>query len=98
MLYIKYIEIYRKLEECYDQIVHPQKRIFIKKVLIDADRLCCKLDEMVKRRGTFDCRVWISPPAAVTVEDDWPLQPLQKYQQILSFVEEQGLIDLSNNL
>ena len=23
VLYIKYIEIYRKLEECYDQIVHP---------------------------------------------------------------------------
>ena len=33
VLYIKYIEIYRKLEECYDQMVHPQKRIFIKKVL-----------------------------------------------------------------
>jgi hypothetical protein len=32
-LYIKYIDIYRKLEECYDQMVHPQKRIFIKKVL-----------------------------------------------------------------
>ena len=29
-LYIKYIDIYRKLEECYDQMVHPQKRIFIK--------------------------------------------------------------------
>merc|ERR1712083_884167 len=33
VLYIKYIEIYRRLEECYDQMVHPQKRIFIKKVL-----------------------------------------------------------------
>jgi len=22
-LYIKYIDIYRKLEECYDQMVHP---------------------------------------------------------------------------
>jgi hypothetical protein len=22
-LYIKYIDIHRKLEECYDQIVHP---------------------------------------------------------------------------
>ena len=32
-LYIKYIDIYRKLEECYDQMVHPQKRIYIKKVL-----------------------------------------------------------------
>ena len=32
-LYIKYIEIYRKLEEWYDQIVHPQKRASIKPVL-----------------------------------------------------------------
>ena len=23
VLYIKYIEIYRRLEECYDQMVHP---------------------------------------------------------------------------
>lgn len=23
VLYIKYIDIYRKLEECYDQCVHP---------------------------------------------------------------------------
>ena len=32
-LYIRYIEIYRKIEECYDQMVHPQKRIFMKKIL-----------------------------------------------------------------
>merc|ERR1712048_987502 len=31
--YIKYIQIFRKLEECYDQIVHPQKRICIRHVL-----------------------------------------------------------------
>jgi hypothetical protein len=29
-LYVKYIGIYKKLEECYDQIVHPQKRKDIK--------------------------------------------------------------------
>ena len=29
-LYVKYIHIYKKLEECYDQIVHPQKRKDIK--------------------------------------------------------------------
>jgi hypothetical protein len=22
-LYIKYVEVYKKLEDCYDQIVHP---------------------------------------------------------------------------
>jgi hypothetical protein len=32
-LYIKYIEIYKKLEECYDQMVQPQKRATIKPVL-----------------------------------------------------------------
>jgi len=32
-LYIRYLQIFRKLENCYDQIVHPQKRRDIKKVL-----------------------------------------------------------------
>jgi len=32
-LYIKYIQIFRKLESCYDNILHPQKRIHVKKVL-----------------------------------------------------------------
>ena len=32
-LYIKYIQIFRKLEECYDGMIHPQKRIEVKKVL-----------------------------------------------------------------
>ena len=33
VLYIKYIDIYSKLEECYYQIVHPHKRFLIKKTL-----------------------------------------------------------------
>ena len=45
VLYIKYIEIYRRLEECYDQMVHPQKRIFIKKVL---ESTICRICEMKK--------------------------------------------------
>jgi len=32
-LYIKYLDIYRKLEACYDQIVQPQKRLEIKPAL-----------------------------------------------------------------
>lgn len=32
-LYIKYIDIYKKLEECYDQLVHPQKRVLLKEML-----------------------------------------------------------------
>lgn len=31
--YIKYMQIFRNLENVYDQIVHPQKRILIRKVL-----------------------------------------------------------------
>jgi len=33
VMYIKYIQIYRKLEECYDQIVHPQKRLVLRRVV-----------------------------------------------------------------
>eukprot|EP00392_Amoebophrya_sp_AT5.2_P012053 g12147.t1 len=33
LLYIKYLQIYKKLEDCYDQIIHPQKRRSIKEVL-----------------------------------------------------------------
>ncbi|KAL5266277.1 hypothetical protein ACHWQZ_G003637 [Mnemiopsis leidyi] len=33
VIYIKYIQVFRKLEECYYQIVHPQKRIVLKHVL-----------------------------------------------------------------
>ena len=42
--YIKYIEIFRKLEECYDQMVHAQKRIDLKSTLeLVMGRICeCK--------------------------------------------------------
>jgi len=42
-LYIKYIDIYRKLEQCYDQMVHPQKRLFIKRVLESTIIRICEL-------------------------------------------------------
>jgi len=32
-LYIKYLQIFRKLETCYDCMIHPQKRIHVKNVL-----------------------------------------------------------------
>ena len=32
-LYIKYLQIFRKLESCYDCMIHPQKRIAVKGVL-----------------------------------------------------------------
>jgi len=52
-LYIKYIEIYRKLEECYDQMVHPQKRIFIKKVL---ECTICRICEFKKDLVAYNTR------------------------------------------
>ena len=48
VLYIKYIDIYRKLEECYDQMVHPQKRLFIKRTLeCTMARICEMKKDMV---------------------------------------------------
>lgn len=48
-LYIKYIEIYKKLEECYDQMVHPQKRIFIRKVLESTMIRICETKKSMTR-------------------------------------------------
>lgn len=48
-LYIRYLQIFRKLEDCYDQIVHPQKRRDIKMVLeCVMARLCQVKSELVK--------------------------------------------------
>ncbi len=32
-LYIRYIDAYRRLEDSYDQMVHPQKRVLLKDLL-----------------------------------------------------------------
>ena len=32
-LYIKYMQIFKRMEECYDAMVHPQKRLDVKQVL-----------------------------------------------------------------
>ncbi len=32
-MYIKYVVVFKRLEECYDQIVHPQKRRLVRHVL-----------------------------------------------------------------
>ena len=32
-IYIKYVQIFRKLEEAYDQMAHPQKRTDMKKAV-----------------------------------------------------------------
>lgn len=42
-MYIRYIEIFRKLEECYDQMLHPQKRQLIKRILETTIIRVCEL-------------------------------------------------------
>jgi hypothetical protein len=32
-LYVKYVHCYKILEDCYDQMVHPQKRMLLKDML-----------------------------------------------------------------
>ena len=34
VLYVKYIQIFKKLEVAYDQMVHPQKRRLLKEVVV----------------------------------------------------------------
>ena len=33
MIYIRYIVIYQNLDLCYDQMVHPQKRLLLRTLL-----------------------------------------------------------------
>lgn len=42
-LYIKYIEIFSKLEDCYDQMIHPQKRSDVKQVLESTMLRICEI-------------------------------------------------------
>ena len=37
-LYIKYVQIFKRLEMCYDAMVHPQKRIDVKVIIRCRDR------------------------------------------------------------
>lgn len=56
-LYIKYLQIFRRLENCYDCMIHPQKRIHVKNIL-----------ELVIRRIIelkHDLVIW-NPPNAYT--------------------------------
>ena len=53
-LYIKYIEIYRKLEDCYDQLTHPQKRQLLKEMLTNTMIRMCEIKQVVAEL----CRMW----------------------------------------
>ncbi|KRX02464.1 P-loop containing nucleoside triphosphate hydrolase [Pseudocohnilembus persalinus] len=48
-LYIKYIDIYKKLEDCYDQMIHPQKRILLREMLDNVIvQMCQTKQQLVK--------------------------------------------------
>lgn len=51
-LYIRYVEIYRKLEEAYDQMVHPQKRILMKQMLDNTMVRMCEVKQNIVRYST----------------------------------------------
>ncbi|PAA67765.1 hypothetical protein BOX15_Mlig006146g1 [Macrostomum lignano] len=51
-MYIKYIQILRKLEACYDQIVHPQKRLVLRNVL---DGVLGRLLELKQEMVDLEC-------------------------------------------
>lgn len=49
VLYIRYLQVFRKLEDCHDQIVHPQKRRDIKIILeVVMTRFCQVKKEVIR--------------------------------------------------
>ena len=49
---VKYIQIFRRLEQCYDQVVHPQKRILLRKLL---DGVTGRVLELKNELVRLDC-------------------------------------------
>ena len=46
-LYVSYIQVFRKLEDCYDQCVHPQKRQDIK---LSLEAVRCAMDCVLQQK------------------------------------------------
>jgi len=51
-LYIRYIDCYRRLEDCYDQLAHPQKRRLLKEMLENAMVRMCEVKLNLVRYST----------------------------------------------
>lgn len=69
LLYVRYLQIFKDIEECYDQIVHPQKRRDIKFVL---DGIIIRLHELKK------CAIQHSP-----MPGTWHYISFDKYAHML---------------
>lgn len=49
---VRYIQVYRKLEEAYDQMIHPQKRIVMKQMLENVIVRMCEVKQNLIRYST----------------------------------------------
>jgi hypothetical protein len=56
ILYIRYLQIFRKLEDCYDQIVHPQKRRDIRLSLECVMARMCQVKAELVKFGPDGCQ------------------------------------------
>jgi hypothetical protein len=43
---VKYVDVYRKLEDCYDQLAHPQKRALLKEMLTNTMIRMCEIKQV----------------------------------------------------
>ncbi|CAM9614506.1 unnamed protein product [Laminaria digitata] len=62
-LYIKYVQIFKRLEMCYDAMVHPQKRIDVKMVLELVIRRVLELKHELVKWNPPNVDVRFPPPA-----------------------------------
>ena len=52
-LYIKYISCYKKLEDTYDQMLHPQKKKLVKQMLENVMVRLCEIKNVQKNDISF---------------------------------------------
>lgn len=51
-LYLRYLEIYRDLEDSFDQMVHPQKRLLMREMLDNVIVRMCEVKQNVVKYST----------------------------------------------
>lgn len=51
-LYLRYLETYRELEDAYDQMIHPQKRILMRQMLENVTVRMCEVKQNIIRYST----------------------------------------------
>jgi len=97
-MYIRYLQIFRKLEESYDQMVHPQKRMDIKKALeavmgrvLEVKELLIELNKKVVFINLDDVLVDLKLPPSV-LEVPVPRFFIEDQQRALE--EREKLLDV----